>query len=194
MRYEFEEMEREWIDNPVIFKGATDAQVRYSMIDPRPILKVGEKYEVADCTVYSCSTDIYLKDFPGVAFNSVWFEVAEKESPIHQIIREMKTNSGKFALRSVMHKDPEKIVKKKKRLIRDFGFFDCVKVDIEEAISKLELTIDSPVRFLVLSDGGDAEGFFSNKEEVKGYISRLIRQRPGHAFRFEVFKKVSVNL
>ena len=39
-------------------------------------LKVGEVYTIKITDVGSCHTDVYLKEVPGVAFNSVMFEDA----------------------------------------------------------------------------------------------------------------------
>jgi len=38
------------------------------------LLKLGETYDVERIEVHSCHTKIFLKGYPGIAFNSVWFE------------------------------------------------------------------------------------------------------------------------
>lgn len=39
-----------------------------------PMLTVGETYTVRDIDVHSWHTIVYLREFPGVGFNSVLFE------------------------------------------------------------------------------------------------------------------------
>ena len=38
------------------------------------LLKLGETYDVERIEVHSCHTKVFLKEFPCVEFNSVWFE------------------------------------------------------------------------------------------------------------------------
>ena len=42
-----------------------------------PLLTVGEKYTVMDVDVCSWHTEVWLKEFPDVEFNSVCFEEIE---------------------------------------------------------------------------------------------------------------------
>lgn len=41
--------------------------------DPKGILEVGKEYEIERAEVHSSYTKIFLKDFPKLSFNSVWF-------------------------------------------------------------------------------------------------------------------------
>jgi hypothetical protein len=43
--------------------------------DPVGLLVVGQEYELDHADVRSQSTRIFLKDFPGKQFNSVWFDI-----------------------------------------------------------------------------------------------------------------------
>ena len=49
----------------------------YKTANARRELKVGDFYEVEYVDMGSCSTTIYLKDFPKLSFNSVNFEFFE---------------------------------------------------------------------------------------------------------------------
>lgn len=42
-------------------------------------LKVGETYTVERTVIHNFNTDVYLKEIPGVPFNSVLFEEVENE-------------------------------------------------------------------------------------------------------------------
>lgn len=42
--------------------------------DPRNLLELNKEYEVEKIDVRSSHTKIYLKEFPGKSFNSVWFD------------------------------------------------------------------------------------------------------------------------
>ena len=41
--------------------------------DPNGLLEFGKEYELERAEVHSWHTKIFLKDFPGKSFNSVWF-------------------------------------------------------------------------------------------------------------------------
>lgn len=43
-------------------------------IDNTKLLKLGETYTIERTEVHSWHTKVFLKEFPGVEFNSVWFE------------------------------------------------------------------------------------------------------------------------
>ena len=78
MKYNYKDMFGYDIGDRVVFTGCDDCQVSYGgHADPRPLLKVGESYEVAMIDVHSWNTDIYLKGFEDFGFNSVCFEAAE---------------------------------------------------------------------------------------------------------------------
>lgn len=49
----------------------------FSSDDNAPLLTIGEQYTVSEVEIYSWHTDVYLKEFPGVHFNSVCFEEIE---------------------------------------------------------------------------------------------------------------------
>lgn len=49
----------------------------YDCDENAPLLKVGEQYTVSEVEVHSWHTVVYLKEFPGVEFNSVCFEEIE---------------------------------------------------------------------------------------------------------------------
>lgn len=54
----------------------TDEQIHWgSCGDPRDKLIAGNEYEIDKVEVHSWHTKVFLKDFPGVGFNSVWFEI-----------------------------------------------------------------------------------------------------------------------
>lgn len=42
--------------------------------DNANLLKLGETYTVEKTEVHSWHTKVFLKEFPGVEFNSAWFE------------------------------------------------------------------------------------------------------------------------
>jgi hypothetical protein len=46
-----------------------------SCADPRDILEVGKEYELDYADVHSSHTEVFLKDFPKLSFNSVWFNI-----------------------------------------------------------------------------------------------------------------------
>lgn len=53
-----------------------DAQISWgNHTDPRNILEVKKLYEVTRVSVHTSHTKIFLKDFPGKSFNSVWFDL-----------------------------------------------------------------------------------------------------------------------
>lgn len=60
----------------VIYTGeVSDSQVRWGIHDdPRGVLTPGKEYIVEKTEVRSYHTKVYLKDFPGWKFNSVWFK------------------------------------------------------------------------------------------------------------------------
>ena len=43
--------------------------------DPRGVLIFGQQYELERAEVHSQYTKIFLKDFPGKSWNSVWFDI-----------------------------------------------------------------------------------------------------------------------
>ena len=55
----------------------SDAQVNWGgHSDPRGLLVVGATYDVLRVEQHTLHTKVFLKDFPGKSFNSVWFEEA----------------------------------------------------------------------------------------------------------------------
>lgn len=62
----------------VKYIGATQDQIDwYANDDPRSLLTVGQVYEVWRRTVHSVYTEIILKDYKHLRFNSVCFELVE---------------------------------------------------------------------------------------------------------------------
>lgn len=58
-----------------IEENVSENQIRWgNNADPRDILKLGQFYEIDRIDVHSQSTGIFLKEFPGKKFNSVWFD------------------------------------------------------------------------------------------------------------------------
>ena len=43
--------------------------------DPSGVLEVGKEYELDRAEVHSQHTKIFLKEFPGKSWNSVWFDI-----------------------------------------------------------------------------------------------------------------------
>ena len=63
-----------------IEKNVGDSQVRWgSHEDPKNLLEYGKEYELECAEVHSWHTKIFLKDFPGKSFNSVWFTWSEND-------------------------------------------------------------------------------------------------------------------
>ena len=60
----------------VIFKGASDEQVRFATggSDPRMFLTIGQEYTLEHRDIYDWHTQYHLVGFPGIWFNSVCFE------------------------------------------------------------------------------------------------------------------------
>jgi hypothetical protein len=70
-------IEKEKTMRDVIYKGASDDQVKWgSNDDPRGLLVEGEMYTVEKEEVHSWHTKIYLAEHPGKKFNSVCFDDA----------------------------------------------------------------------------------------------------------------------
>jgi hypothetical protein len=62
----------------VKYIGATQTQIDWmNNDDPRNVLTIGQIYEVWRRTVQSSYTEIRLKLFPELRFNSVFFETVE---------------------------------------------------------------------------------------------------------------------
>lgn len=58
-----------------IEESASIAQIRWGgNDDPNGVLEVGEEYTVDHTDVRSSHTKLFLKEFPGKQFNTVWFE------------------------------------------------------------------------------------------------------------------------
>lgn len=56
-------------------RNVSDAQVRWGdNADPRDVLMPGNKYTVERVERYPQHAYVYLKEYPGLAFNSVWFK------------------------------------------------------------------------------------------------------------------------
>lgn len=65
----------------VRFTEASDEQVNWSgNDDPRKVLELGGEYIIEKADVYPWHTDVTLKEFPGLRFNSVHFEEIDAES------------------------------------------------------------------------------------------------------------------
>lgn len=64
------------MNNKVEFEGIDNER---AMIcagkNPQGVLTVGKEYEIYDYDVGGWSTIIYLKEFPNISFNSVFFEI-----------------------------------------------------------------------------------------------------------------------
>ena len=62
----------------VIYAGTTDEQVRWGgNDDPRGVLVEGTEYELERSEVHSWHTKFHLKEFPGMVFNSVCFDLLD---------------------------------------------------------------------------------------------------------------------
>ncbi len=56
-------------------KEPTQHQIKWGgNTDPKGLLEVGKKYEVEGIEVHSWHTKVFLTDFPGKQFNSIWFD------------------------------------------------------------------------------------------------------------------------
>lgn len=54
----------------------SDMQVQWGgHADPRGVLRPGKTYEVSHIEVHTHHTKVFLKGFPGLSFNSVWFNL-----------------------------------------------------------------------------------------------------------------------
>ena len=59
----------------MVFKGCSDEQVMWgSNIDPRKVMKVGDKVTIERTEVHTWHTKFYFKEYPGMGFNSVCFD------------------------------------------------------------------------------------------------------------------------
>ncbi len=47
-----------------------------SHLDPRGLLSVGQEYALDYADMRNQHTKIFLKEFPGKSFNSVWFDIS----------------------------------------------------------------------------------------------------------------------
>ena len=65
----------------ITYLGCTEGQIRYGgHNDPRPLLRVGEEYEIVSCEVHSWHTKIELDGIDG-RFNSTCFDVDIEDVP-----------------------------------------------------------------------------------------------------------------
>ena len=59
-----------------IAKNVSKDQIDWgSHCDPRGVLIFGQQYELERAEVHSQHTKIFLKEFPGKSWNSVWFDI-----------------------------------------------------------------------------------------------------------------------
>lgn len=64
----------------VIFNepNVTEAQINWgSHCDPRGLLGIGKEYTIDRTEVHSQHTKVFLVEYPGKSFNSVWFDKLE---------------------------------------------------------------------------------------------------------------------
>ncbi len=68
-------------DTKVIFKGnVTEEQIKWGgHADPTEFLIEGKEYTVDYTKIHSWHTKVFLKEFPHLSFNSVWFETVEHD-------------------------------------------------------------------------------------------------------------------
>jgi hypothetical protein len=57
-----------------------DAGYEYDRERAREYLEIGKEYTIDYTVVDSWSTDVYLKEFPNIVFNSVFFEDVVEQS------------------------------------------------------------------------------------------------------------------
>lgn len=58
-----------------IEKEVSQDQINFASCDnPEGLLEFNKKYTVENVNVFGWHTVVYLKEFPGKSFNSVWFE------------------------------------------------------------------------------------------------------------------------
>mgnify|MGYP001565892365 FL=1 len=64
------------MENKLVFRGdVTEDQINWgNHDDPRGVLVPGEKYTLLRQDIHSWHTKIFLAEFPGMSFNSVWFD------------------------------------------------------------------------------------------------------------------------
>jgi len=54
----------------------SEAQINWGgNTNPKNLLKFGESYEIDRIEVHSQSMGVFLKEFPGMKFNAVWFDI-----------------------------------------------------------------------------------------------------------------------
>lgn len=73
-----------------VAKKVSQAQIDWgNHVDPTGILETEKEYELDRVAVHSQHTKVFLKDFPGKSFNSVWFDVED----VNALSKDMDKNS-----------------------------------------------------------------------------------------------------
>lgn len=112
--------------------------------------------------------------------------MASEKQIIDQIIREMKTNSGKCAMRNIRHLSPKNILKRKKDLIARFSEYlaapaMCVVVhDIKIAMKKIKNRLPELQKeyYVIVFDSYTKVKEFSSKKEAMKWAEYILVLNP----------------